>query len=174
MDVTRLNAILATVFRGYLLEYQRTFHQIDTQDVFTILFYRGFYATVIFLMLFRRTLFRFNKLSLISVLFYAPLVISFVTATKPYYCTIAIFLQYTAPVFVMIFEPYFARTKLKPIHLFTVSITMIGLCLFLVDQFSRPESWLGTCIALASGLFLAGLLITQKLNKPSYIPGTVF
>jgi len=56
---------------------------------------------------------------------------------------IAIFLQYTAPVFVMIFVPYFARSKLKPNNLFTIIISMIGLCLFFVDQFTRLESWLG-------------------------------
>ena len=166
MDVTRRNAVLATVIGAVFWSTGGLFIKLLPQDAFTILFYRGFYAAIIFLILFRKSLFQFNKLSLVSILFYVPLVVSFVTA--------AIFLQYTAPVLVMIFEPYLARTKLKPINLVTVIVTMLGLCLFFVDQFSRPESWLGIWIALGSGLFLAGLLVTQKLNKPQYIPSTVF
>lgn len=174
MDATRRNAILATIIGAIFWSTGGLFIKLLPQDAFTILFYRGFYAAIIFLILFRKSLFRFNTLSFISVLFYVPLVVSFVLATKLTTAANAIFLQYTAPVFVMIFEPYLARTKLKPINLVTVIISMVGLCLFFVDQFSTPESWLGIWIALASGLFLAGLLVTQKLNKSEYIPGTVF
>ncbi len=174
MDVTRRNAVLATVIGAVFWSTGGLFIKLLPQDAFTILFYRGFYAAIIFLILFRKSLFQFNKLSLVSILFYVPLVVSFVTATKLTTAANAIFLQYTAPVLVMIFEPYLARTKLKPINLVTVIVTMLGLCLFFVDQFSRPESWLGIWIALGSGLFLAGLLVTQKLNKPQYIPSTVF
>lgn len=174
MDATRRYAILATLLGAVCWSTGGLFIKLLPQDALTILFYRGFYAAIIFLIIFRKSLFRFNRLSLVSILFYIPLVVSFVTATKLTTAANAIFLQYTAPVFVMIFEPILARTKLKPINLITVIISMVGLCLFFIDQFARPESWIGIWIALASGLFLAGLLITQKLNNPEFIPGTVF
>ncbi len=82
MDATRRNAILATIIGAIFWSTGGLFIKLLPQDAFTILFYRGFYAAIIFLILFRKSLFRFNKLSFISVLFYVPLVVSFVLATK--------------------------------------------------------------------------------------------
>ncbi|MBK7807846.1 MAG: DMT family transporter [Saprospiraceae bacterium] len=143
-------------------------------DAFTILFYRSFYAAVIFIIIFRKSLFRFNKLSLVSILFYAPLLIAFVTSTKLTTAANAIFLQYTAPAVVLLLEPYFVRTKLTKINIFTVAVCFAGMCLFFVEQFSRPDNWLGIWIAFFNGLILAGFLIIQKMNKPEFLPGAVF
>lgn len=174
MDSTRSLAIISTVIAAILWSTGGLFIKLLPQDAFTILFYRSFYAGLIFLLIFRKSLFKFNKMSLVSSLFYAPLLISFVTATKLTTAANAIFLQYTAPAFVLILEPYLARTKLKGINIFTVVVCFIGMTLFFVEQFSTPDNWLGIWLALGSGLVLTGLLITQKMNKPDYQPGAIF
>jgi drug/metabolite transporter (DMT)-like permease len=125
-------------------------------------------------LIFGKKLFIFNKLSIISSMFYAPLLIAFVTSTKLTTAANAIFLQYTAPAFVLLLEPYFVRTKLKRINIFTVIVCFIGMALFFVNQLSTPDNWLGIWLALLSGLILTGLLITQKMNKAEYQPGAVF
>jgi drug/metabolite transporter (DMT)-like permease len=163
-----------TILAAILWSTGGLFIKLLPLDAFTILFYRSFYAAIIFIIIFRKSLFRFNKLSLVSILFYAPLLIAFVTSTKLTTAANAIFLQYTAPAFVLLLEPYFVRTKLTKINIFTVTVCFAGMCLFFVEQFSRPDNWLGIWIAFLNGLILAGLLITQKMNKPEFQPGAVF
>lgn len=167
-------AILLTIFAAILWSTGGLFIKLLPQDAFTILFYRSLYAGLIFVLIFRKKLFLFNKLSFISALFYAPLLIAFVTSTKLTTAANAIFLQYTAPAFVLILEPYFIKTKLRLINVFTVIICFIGMAMFFVDQLSTPDNWLGIWIALLSGVILTGLLITQKMNKPEYQPGAIF
>lgn len=174
MDTTRRNAILMTVFAAMLWSTGGLFIKLLPQDAFTILFYRSLYAGLIFILIFGKKLFVFNKLSIISSLFYAPLLIAFVTSTKLTTAANAIFLQYTAPAFVLLLEPYFIRTKLKKINIITVILCFVGMALFFVEQLSTPDNWLGIWIALLSGVILTGLLITQKMNKAEFQPGAVF
>jgi DME family drug/metabolite transporter len=174
MKDTRQYAILMTVLAAILWSTGGIFIKLLPQDAFTILFYRSFYAGVIFLLIFGKKLFVFNKLSIISSLFYAPLLIAFVSSTKLTTAANAIFLQYTAPAFVLLLEPYFIRTKLKKINIFTVIVCFMGMGLFFIEQLSSPDNWLGIWLALLSGVILTGLLITQKMNKPEYQPGAVF
>lgn len=174
MENLRRTGVIMTVLAAIFWSTGGLFIKLLPQDAFTILFYRSFYAAILFVVIFRKSLFRFNKLSIISSLFYAPVLIAFVTSTKLTTAANAIFLQYTAPAFVLILEPYFVRTRLTGINIFTVIVCFAGMCLFFVDQFSQPDNWLGIWIALLSGLILTGLLITQKMNKPSFQPGAVF
>lgn len=174
MDSHRRFGIIMTILAATLWSTGGLFIKLLPLDAFTILFYRSFYAAVIFIIIFRKSLFRFNKLSLVSILFYAPLLIAFVTSTKLTTAANAIFLQYTAPAVVLLLEPYFVRTKLTKINIFTVAVCFAGMCLFFVEQFSRPDNWLGIWIAFFNGLILAGFLIIQKMNKPEFLPGAVF
>ncbi len=174
MDTTRRVAILMTIMAAILWSTGGLFIKLLPHDAFTILFYRSLYAGLIFILIFGKKLFVFNKLSIISSLFYAPLLIAFVTSTKLTTAANAIFLQYTAPAFVLLLEPYFIRTKLKKINIFTVIVCFVGMALFFVEQLSTPDNWLGIWIALLSGVILTGLLITQKMNKAEFQPGAVF
>jgi len=174
MESDRRFGIIMTILAATLWSTGGLFIKLLPLDAFSILFYRSFYAAVIFIIIFRKSLFRFNKLSLVSILFYAPLLIAFVTSTKLTTAANAIFLQYTAPAVVLLLEPYFIRTKLTKINIFTVVVCFAGMCLFFVEQFSQPDNWLGIWIAFFNGLILAGFLIIQKINKPEFLPGAVF
>lgn len=174
MESDRRFGIIMTILAATLWSTGGLFIKLLPLDAFSILFYRSFYAAVIFIIIFRKSLFRFNKLSLVSILFYAPLLIAFVASTKLTTAANAIFLQYTAPAVVLLLEPYFIRTKLTKINIFTVGVCFAGMCLFFVEQFSRPDNWLGIWIAFFNGLILAGFLIIQKMNKPEFLPGAVF
>ncbi|MEZ4909754.1 MAG: DMT family transporter [Saprospiraceae bacterium] len=166
-------AIVATILAAVFWSIGGLFIKILPQDSFTILFYRSFYAAIIFVVIFRGKLFKFNKKSWITAAFYAPLLISFVVATKLTTAANAIFLQYLAPAIILILEPYILRTKLTRLNILTVVISMLGMCLFFVDQFTKPDSWLGVGLAVLSGFILAGLFISQKMNHPDYHPGAI-
>lgn len=174
MKDQRRTAILLTILAAILWSTGGLFIKLLPQDAFTILFYRSLYAGLIFLVIFGKRLFKFNRLSIISALFYAPLLIAFVSATKLTTAANAIFLQYIAPAFVLILEPYFLRTKLKKINIFTVVICFVGMAMFFVEHLTTPDNWLGIWVALLSGFILTGLLITQKMNEAEYQPSAVF
>lgn len=167
-------AIWSTVIAAILWSTGGLFVKLLTLDAFTILFYRSFYAAILFIIIFRKQLLKVNKLTFVSALFYAPLLICFVSATKLTTAANAIFLQYTAPAFILILEPFFVRTKLLKINVITVILTFLGMILFLFDDFSNPENVWGIILALGSGVVLTGLLLSQKMNAPVYQPGAVF
>ncbi|MFZ1749804.1 MAG: EamA family transporter [Saprospiraceae bacterium] len=174
MKDKRRSAILMTLMAAVLWSTGGLFIKLLPQDAFTILFYRSFYASLIFIVIFRGKLLKINRMSIISSLFYASVLITFVTSTKLTTAANAIFLQYTAPAFVLIFEPYFTRIRLKKINVWTVILCFAGMCLFFVNQVRTPDNWLGIWIALAGGVILSGLLISQKMNKPENMPSAVF
>src|SRR5687767_4857094 len=117
-------------------------------------FFRSFFALVTVALLTRHEGFGLNRLTAAAAILYAVLVILFVLATKQTTAANAIFLQYTAPVYVLIFEPLMYKEKFRSRDLITVLICLGGMALFFVGQL-RPEDVTGNLMALASGLFFA-------------------
>lgn len=117
-------------------------------------FYRSFFAGITVALLTRREGFGLNSVTLVATFLYATLVILFVFATKQTTAANAIFLQYTAPVYVLIFEPLMYKEKFRSRDLITVLVCVGGMALFFVGQL-RPQDVTGNLMALASGLFFA-------------------
>ena len=143
-------------------------------DAFTILFYRSLYTAIFFAVYFRKKLFKINKQSIISSLFYAPLLLCFVTSTKMTTAANAIFLQSTGVAYVLLLEPFFLKTKLLRIDLLAVALSFVGMALFLIDGFDLHTSNNGLYIAMLSGVASAGIMVSQKLNQPDYQAGGIF
>src|SRR6185295_18364699 len=68
-------------------------------------FYRSFFALITVALVTWRQGFGLNSLTAAAAILYAVLVILFVMATKQTTAANAIFLQYTAPVYLLILEP---------------------------------------------------------------------
>lgn len=98
--------------------------------------------------------FGLNRLMLVASVLYAVLLILFVLATKETTAANAIFLQYTAPVYVLILEPLIYKEKFRSRDLITVLVCLGGMALFFVGQL-RPQDIAGNFMALASGLCFA-------------------
>jgi drug/metabolite transporter, DME family len=77
-----------------------------------------------------------------------------VMATKQTTAANAIFLQYTAPVYLLILEPLVYKEKFRARDLVTVLVCIGGMALFFVGQL-RPQDVTGNLMALASGFFFA-------------------
>src|SRR4029078_7260170 len=78
----------------------------------------------------------------------------FVLATKTTTAANAIFLQYTASVYLLILEPLIYKEKFRSRDLITVLICLGGMGLFFVGQL-RPQDVAGNLMALASGVCFA-------------------
>ncbi len=93
-------------------------------------------------------------MSWFSALAYAHILVLFVAATKLTTAANAIFLQYTAPMYVLLLEPLLLRTKFRIRDLAFVAVAFAGMGLFFAGRI-EVGGWLGNGLALASGVFFA-------------------
>ena len=115
---------------------------------------RALFAAATVMLLTRREGFRFNLVTLIAAVFYAALLYLFVRATMLTSAANAIFLQYTAPVYILLAEPFFYKEKYRGRDFLVVACCIVGMSLFFVGQL-RPQDVEGNLTALGSGLCFA-------------------
>jgi drug/metabolite transporter (DMT)-like permease len=116
--------------------------------------WRSFFAVFTVAFFTRHEGFRLNRITAIASLLYAMLLILFVLATKTTTAANAIFLQYTAPVYLLILEPILYKEKFRSRDLVTVLVCLGAMGLFFVGQL-RPQDVAGNLMALLSGFFFA-------------------
>ena len=112
----------------------------------------------------RREGFRVNRVTVVAAVLYAALLLLFVMATKLTTAANAIFLQYTAPVYVLIFEPLVFKEKYRRSDFLVVAACVAGIALFFVDRLD-PEQTLGNVLALLSGLCFAAFMLLIRLPR---------
>lgn len=117
-------------------------------------FWRSLFAIFTVALFTRREGFGINRLTAVASFLYAVLLILFVLATKTTTAANAIFLQYTAPVYLLILEPIIYKEKFRSRDLITVAVCLGGMGLFFVGQL-RPQDVAGNVMALASGFCFA-------------------
>jgi len=117
-------------------------------------FCRSFFAAITVAIVTRHEGFGINRVTGAASVLYAVLLILFVMATKETTAANAIFLQYTAPVYLLILEPLIYKERFRSRDLITVLVCVGGMALFFVGQL-RPQDVTGNLFALASGLCFA-------------------
>lgn len=117
-------------------------------------FGRSLLAAVTVAIFTRREGFGINRITLLASVLYAALLLLFVLATKETTAANAIFLQYTAPLYVLVLEPIFYKEKFRQRDLITVIFCVVGMSLFFVGKL-RPQDVTGNLLALASGICFA-------------------
>ena len=159
--------ILATVAAALIWSTAGVLVKLISQDAFIILFYRSLYAGLLFLAVFRKEALHFDRRALLISIFYAPLLICFVSSTKLTTAANAIFLQYISPAIVLVLEPRLLGTRIKRYNLITVIACLAGMSFFLFDQPDSDTHWLGILLAALSGVFLAGLVLSLRFSNRS-------
>jgi drug/metabolite transporter, DME family len=127
-------------------------------------FGRSLLAAITIAIVTRHEGFGLNRVSAIAAVLYAALLILFVMATKLTTAANAIFLQYTAPVYVLILEPMFYKEKFRRRDLMTVAVCVAGMSLFFVGKL-RPQDVKGNLVALASGVCFALYFLLLRHSK---------
>ncbi|MBQ8894438.1 MAG: EamA family transporter [Clostridia bacterium] len=116
----------------------------------------------------------FNKKIAISAFFLAATFLCFVGANKLTTSANAIVLQFTAPIFIMLFGAVFRKEKFSKLDIATVIITLGGIALFAIDGISGGRA-LGNLVGLLAGLFMAGMYITVGDGRgPERMNGLLF
>jgi len=133
-------------------------------SAFELSFGRSLLAAITIAIFTRREGFGINRVSAVTSILYAALLLLFVLATKLTTAANAIFLQYTAPVYVLILEPIFYKEKFRSSDLFTVAACIAGMSLFFVGKL-RPEDVSGNLLALGSGVCFALFFLLLRHSK---------
>lgn len=95
----------------------------------------------------------------------------FVAATTLTSAANAIFLQYTAPVWVALFGIWFLRERARAIDWWTMGVIFVGMALFFGDELS-PEGFQGNILAIFGGVAFAWMILfmrKQKDGSPEHI-----
>ena len=137
----------------------------------TIVFYRSLFASLVFVPFLKRSEFRFNTATVVSVISYTAAITAFVSANKLTTAANAIVLQYTAPVLVYLFSRLVLGEKISPPNALALAVSMVGVGCISFDSAGKPEMP-GVVLALVSGvLFAIYMLNLQRLKEfsASYI-----
>jgi drug/metabolite transporter (DMT)-like permease len=95
---------------------------------------------------------------------YAGTVIFFVLATKLTTAANAIFLQYTAPIYIALLGPMVLGEKTRPRDWLFILVALGGVALFFLDRL-HWDSFLGIVFALASGVSFALLILAMRRER---------
>ncbi len=100
---------------------------------------------------------------------YAATLLMFVAATRLTTAASAIFLQYTAPLYLLIFGALILKERTTRLDVATVAVAFAGMGLFFVGKLDG-DAVAGNLLALASGVTLAAMFLF--LRSPKCEPGT--
>jgi len=136
-------------------------------------FFRCAIAALTFALIFKKRVLLLNRLSILNSIIYAVVLIAFVIATKTTTAANAIFLQATAPIYVLIFEPILTKTKYDRVNIITVAVCVVGMILFFVGKL-EPGHLEGNLVALLSGIAFAAFFLGMKKNDQQYQQSSIF
>ena len=127
-------------------------------DAFTVNFGRSLFAALTVAVFTYKKGLKLNLFTLWTSLLYAGTLSCFVYANKTTTAANAIFLQYTAPIYILILSPFILKEKFRVSDLITVVICLAGMSFFFLEPQSgannlAPNVFVGNLAALASGVF---------------------
>lgn len=149
------------------------FVKLLDENVYTIAGFRALFALLPFLVIYRKQLLKVNARMWVSALLYGCTCMFFVISTKTTTAANAIFLQFTAPIYVLIAEPLMFGLKYKRLDILTVLVCFLGMFFFFQDNLT-VGNMTGNIIALISGMTLAGFILNQRKNEASYQAPAIF
>lgn len=165
--------ILAVFLTAILWSSGGLFIKLISLDSMELSFFRCAIAAVVFALMFRKRILKLNSLALLNSIAYAAVLILFVIATKTTTAANAIFLQSTAPIYVLIFEPLLTKTKWERINIITIVVCFLGMILFFMGDLT-PGDIKGNIAALLAGVAFAAFFLGMKKNEPQYGESSIF
>jgi drug/metabolite transporter (DMT)-like permease len=137
----------------------------------TIVFYRSFFACLVFTPFARQARWEMSAPVLVSALTYTAAISAFVSANKLTTAANAIVLQYTAPIFIFLFARLVWGEKISFINGLALATGMLGVGVISFDSVGEPEM-AGVILALASGVLFAAYMINLRRTghfDPGYL-----
>ena len=124
---------------------------------------RSFFSALVIWTVFGRKSVNFSRPQLIGALGYAGMVTLLVVSTKLTTAANAIFLQYTAPVYVALLSYVILKEKISRGDWWMMGLVFCGMVLFFMDDFSWG-SLAGNLCGIGSGISFAAFAIALRLQ----------
>jgi drug/metabolite transporter (DMT)-like permease len=137
-------------------------------DAFQISFYRSVIAALAIIVITaakkQKIKYSFDLISVLCFTTFAGILILFVAATKLTTAANAIFLQFSAPIYLVLVEPWLLKTKFDKRNIVTVLIVIFGMFLFFVGKLELGNIY-GNLLAILSGICFAMFTLFLKWKK---------
>jgi len=133
---------------------------------------RGIVASVVFLIWLRRVPLRITPTLAAGAAGYMGAQFLFILSTLMTTAANAIFLQYTAPIYVLIFGIWFLRERPRRIDWITMVAIFAGMLLFFGQDLTL-EGLYGNLAAILGGVALAILIVSTRAQKDGH-PAQIF
>ncbi len=156
-----MNPVFLVLIAVFLWSTGGLFIKLTTLDAYQVTFFRSLFAAITVIILTRKDGLKINGFGILTSIIYAALLFLFVWATKKTTAANAIFLQYTAPIYILILGPFVIGEKFRMRDLVTVVIVLAGMSLFFVGKLEISD-YQGNVAALCSGVFLGLYILLLK------------
>lgn len=125
-------------------------------------------ASLLLLAVYGKKALMLNRLTFFTAIVTAFMNLTFLLANKHTTVANAIVLQYSSPIFVVLYYRIFQHRKLKKVQMGTVAVCLIGLLIFFSGQLTGGNMP-GNLLALTSGILFAGSFYLNALpdNNPT-------
>jgi drug/metabolite transporter (DMT)-like permease len=172
MSMTKIPAhrkgLIYISFTAFLWSTSGFFIKYLSIGAFQISFFRSLVAAITIYAISsarkQKLKFTFDKVSNLAAIFYAGILILFVLATKMTTAANAIFLQFTAPIYLVVMEPLVLKTKFEPKDIITIFICIGGMILFFFGKLEIGNIY-GNLLAIASGFCFAMFSLLLKYKR---------
>ncbi|AQR94799.1 DMT family transporter [Clostridium saccharoperbutylacetonicum] len=164
MEKYRKKAILYLITASILWSIGGLFIKLVNWNPMAIAGARSGIAAIVMFLYLKKPIIHLGKTKLLGACTYSSLLIFFVTANKLTTSANAILLQFTAPIWVVLFLKIFLKEKIKKSDLAVIVFVMLGMTLFFIGDLGQGTI-VGNFIAILSGISMAGVVIFLKLIK---------
>ena len=138
-----------------------------------VVFWRSFVSGIFLLAVFRPSRERWRHAAPSTVVVYALMILTFVSATKMTTAANAIFLQYTGPLYVLALAPFLLKEPFRKIDAAALGVALGGMSLFFVGKLD-PGAFRGNLVAVVSGLFFGlTILLLRRDASGDAIPSVI-
>lgn len=146
------------------------FIKYTTLDAFSVNLGRSLFAAITVAAFTYKKGLQLDWFTFLSALMYAGTLSCFVYANKNTTAANAIFLQYTAPIYILILSPFVLKEKFRFSDLTTVVVCLAGMSLFFLEPQNDHNKlatniFAGNVAALASGVFFGLYILLLRHPK---------
>ncbi len=163
----RRKAIIYLVITALLWSTSGVFVKALSWGPVSILAGRGLFTSIVFLLYLRRLPKQWSRWMLLAAGMSVLTQFLFVTSTKLTTAANSIFLQYTAPIYVVLLGYWLLREKPSRTDWISMGLIFLGLILFFGDQLS-PEGFYGNILAVISGVTSAVMMVSFRAQKDAH------
>jgi drug/metabolite transporter (DMT)-like permease len=161
---SRQQAIIFLVLAAILWSSSGLLVKVISWGPLSILSARSMGATLVFLLYLRKLDWHWTKLEVLGAVSYVAAQLLFITATKLTTAANAIFLQYTAPLYIGILSYWWLKERPTRADWIAMGFIFLGLLLFFGDKL-QPTGLIGNIVAIVSGVALAMMTLSLRAQK---------